>query len=110
MIDQAGKTTTYQSFTTLKTYDTSTGSYTGGSSSNLTVKAYFHNYTLEEFDGQNIVKGDRKVLLKTTDTSGTTIPEPKISDTFNDNVSIKSVEKIYYGDTVICYMCQVSGP
>ena len=91
-------------------YDPATGSLSGGSTSNSTVKGYFYNYRLDEVDGSNVVLGDRRLLLPTVDTSGNTITEPEIGDQVTvtgDNVVSISIAKIFSDTRVMCYLCQV---
>ena len=91
-------------------YDPSTASLTGGSTSNATVRGYFYNYRLDEVDGSSIVLGDRRLLLPATDTSGNTLTEPDIGDEVTgsgDKVSIVAVTKIFSGTGLVCYLCQV---
>jgi hypothetical protein len=106
LINQHGKDITYTCVTTEPTYNTATGTYDSAANTVYTVRGYFYNYKLEEVNGTNIVMGDRKLLLKPTDTSGNIIPEPKIADLF-DGTSVKSADKIYSGTSVMCYICQV---
>lgn len=108
LLDEHGQTVTLR-YVSEGTYDPSSGSLTGGSTSDSTVKAYFYNYMLDEIDGQNIQSGDRKVALHTLDTSGNTISEPSLDDLLigqGDTVTIVGVQKIY-SDVLICYILQV---
>lgn len=108
LVNRFGKSVTLRAVTT-GTYNVSTGSVTN-TTSDTTVKAYFGNYTLEEMDGSSIVKGDRKVVVNTLDTSNVSITEPKVGDLIvgeDDTVSIVSVQKILSGTTPTCYICQV---
>lgn len=108
LLDEHGQTVTLR-YVSEGTYDPSTGSLTGGSNSDSTVKAYFYNYMLDEINEQSVQSGDRRVVLHTLDTSGNTISEPSIDDKLigqGDTVSIVSVQKIY-SDVLICYILQV---
>jgi len=91
-------------------YDPATGSVGTNTSVNYTTKAYFAEYDLSEINNDSIVMGDRKALLPSVDTSGVALPEPDMDDTIvgqGDTVKVKSVSKIYSGDSLTCYICQV---
>lgn len=71
---------------------------------------YFGDYMLSEIDNDSVVMGDRKVLVSPFDTSGDATPEPDEDDIIigvGDRVVVKSVQKIYNADTLVCYICQV---
>ena len=91
-------------------YDPATGTIGAGTSTNYTVKCYFADYNLTEINNDSVVMGDRKALLPYLDTSGDPLPEPDAEDTISgqgDPVKIVGVQKIYSGDTLTCYICQV---
>tara|TARA_R110000851_G_scaffold1876_2_gene7351 strand:- start:1 stop:372 length:372 start_codon:yes stop_codon:yes gene_type:complete len=110
LIDTHGQSTTFNSKSVEGTYDPSTGTNSSGTVVSYTIKGYSYSYKIEEINGTSVTMGDRRMLIKTTDTSGTTIPEPKTNDTFSgvgDTVSVKRVEKLYSGSSVMVYMLQV---
>ena len=110
LIEQEGQVVTLKHQTVDTTYDPSTATTSGGTKTSITVKGYFYSYKLEEIDGTNITKGDRKILLPVTSTTGAALPEPINDDTITgvgDEVSVVSVDKIYSGTSVVCYICQV---
>ena len=91
-------------------YDPATGSVGTNTSIDYTAKAYFAEYDLTEINNDSIVMGDRKALFPSVDTSGVALPEPDMDDIIvgqGDTVKVKSVSKIYSGDTLTCYICQV---
>lgn len=91
-------------------YDPATGTVGTNTSVNYTVKAYFAEYDLSEMGNDSIVKGDRKVLFPSVDTSGVALPEPDMDDIIvgqGDTVKVVGVSKIYSSDTLVCYTCQV---
>ena len=91
-------------------YDPATGTIGAGTSTNYTVKCYFAEYNLSEINNDSVVMGDRKALLPYLDTSGDPLPEPDAEDTISgqgDPVKIVGVQKIYSGDSLTCYICQV---
>lgn len=70
---------------------------------------YHATFDLGDLDGENIIRGDRKVILGNTDTNGDPIL-PENDDEIigvGDTVSIVSVSKIKSKTDVICYVCQV---
>jgi hypothetical protein len=110
LISKHGQNITFVSRGAEGAYDPATGTIAAGTITNYTVKGYLYNYGLEDTDGTNVVRGDRKLLLSTIDTSGSTIPAPGTSDSFTgvgDEVNIVHVSKIYSGTQVMCYVCQV---
>ena len=91
-------------------YDPATGTIGAGTSTNYTVKCYFADYNLTELANDSVVMGDRKALFPSVDTSGVALPEPDEEDTITgrgDPVKIVGVRKIYSGDSLVCYICQV---
>jgi hypothetical protein len=91
-------------------YNPATGSTGTNTTTNYTVKAYFAEYNLSEMGNDNIVMGDRKVLIPYLDTSGVVVPEPDADDIIvgrGDTVKIVGVSKIYSGNSLVCYTCQV---
>ena len=109
LIDDHGRACTFVA-KSLGTYDPTTGSLSGGSSTSYTVNIYFSNYNLEDMDGDKVIMGDRKALFPLVDTSGDAIPEPEVGDEVSgqgDKVSIVSVQKIMSGTSPVCYICQV---
>lgn len=92
------------------TYNTATGTLSGGSETSYTVRMHFSNYNIQDIDGSQVVLGDRRVLMPTLDTSGSAIPSPDIGDEISgngDTVSIVSVQTLMSGSSPICYICQV---
>jgi len=109
LVNRYGRVTTLQK-NSYAAYDPATGSVGTNTSANYTVKAYFAEYNLSELNNDSIVMGDRKVAFPSVDTSGVTLPEPDADDIVvgtGDKVKIVSVAKIYSGDTLTCYICQV---
>jgi len=91
-------------------YDPATGTVGAGTSEDYQVKAYFAGYTLGEIDNDNIVMGDRKVVFPHVDVNCYSLPEPDAEDTITgvgDAVKVVSVRKMYSGDSLVCYICQV---
>lgn len=75
-----------------------------------TVLGYFYSYRSEDLDGQNVVFGDRKLALPTTDVLGVNILLPKRGDTFvgeGDKVTVVRVDKVMSGQNAVAYICQV---
>ena len=109
LISRRGQTATLRKKSS-GTYDPATGSLGSVTDTDYTVKAYFAAYSLTEAAGDSVLVGDRMVALPAKDTSGAAIPEPDNEDqilSVGDTVVIKSVQKIYNADTLICYICHV---
>lgn len=91
-------------------YDPSTGTVTPSTDSDTTVKSYIADYNLTDVDGDNVVMGDRKAYIPTTDTSGNSTPKPDTDDLIlgvGDKVKIVRVQELYNADNLVCYICQV---
>lgn len=108
LVNTFGQTVTFER-STGGTYDTTTGTITGATDTNPTVKVYFYNYKTEEVDGNAVLMGDRKVAVLPKDTNGDPfVPvENDIISGVGDKVSIKRVVPTYSGNQVIVYTCQV---
>lgn len=107
LLDDFGTEVTLRSVTG-GSYDPSTGSVTGGSNSDTTVKAYYYNYKLGENNGLTL--GSRRVIFPPTDTSGNNISKPSVDDKIigrGDTVSITNVLEVY-SDVLLLYMVEVS--
>jgi hypothetical protein len=92
------------------TYNPATGSLDSVTDTDVSIKAYFADYSLSEINNDSILMGDRRVAIPARDTSGNSITEPDNEDqilTVGDTVVIKSVQKIYNSSTLVCYICQV---
>ena len=91
-------------------YDPSISESVSSSSVSYTTKGYFAEYMLSEINNDSVQIGDRRLLLGVVDNSGTSLPEPDEEDTVDgrgDTVVIKSVQKLFNADTLVCYICQV---
>jgi len=91
-------------------YNPATGTVGAGTSASYTVKCYFADYNLTELNNDSVVMGDRKAVFPHLDTSGVALPEPDAEDTISgqgDPVKVVGVQKIYSGDSLLCYICQV---
>jgi len=89
-------------------YDPSTGEVTS-TSNEINIIAYQGSYDLAEVDGTMVIRGDRKVVMPSTDVDGEGF-EPDVDDTIEatgDKTTIVSVSKIMSAGIVICYVCQV---
>jgi hypothetical protein len=109
LLERRGKTATLRKKSS-GTYDPSTGALGSVADTDVTVKMYFADYGLSETNNDSILMGDRKVLIAPRDTSGTATPEPDNEDqilSVGDAVVIKSIQKIYNSDVLVCYICQV---
>jgi hypothetical protein len=90
-------------------YDSSTGTYVDGTPTETTVKAYMAANMLEQ--DQSSVKGERMVLVATTDVNGDPVPYPEISDKilgFRDPVVVVDFQEICEGETTSCYILGVN--
>jgi hypothetical protein len=87
------------------TYDTTTGTVTGGATSTATIRGVFIDYNEQDIDGTNVLADDRKLLVQA---DGLTLV-PEVGDFVDDEVRIERVRKIQSGATVIAYICQTRG-
>jgi len=89
-------------------YDPATGEMTS-TTVGVNIIAYQGSYDLAEVDGTMVIRGDRKVVMPSTDVNGDPF-EPDVDDTVEatgDKTTIVSVSKIMSAGSVICYVCQV---
>ena len=108
LINDLGQTVTLKKVAT-GAYTVSTGTV-AATTTEYTVKAYIADYTLSELNAEFVVRGDRKAILPAFDTSSVALPAPDEGDKISgvgDEVRIVSVQTIYEGSTVVCYICQV---
>ena len=91
------------------TYDPATGTITGGSNSDETIRAIFLNYNANDVDGTLVQRGDRKAVIAAT-YNGTAITKtPQINDELRDEgdaVRVVSVQTIKSGASILAYICQ----
>lgn len=108
LINEFGQTVTLKKVST-GVYTVSTGTV-ATTTTEYTVKAYVADYTLSELNDDFIVRGDRRAIIPAFDTSNVALPAPDEGDKISgvgDEVRIVSVQTIYEGSTVVCYICQV---
>ena len=91
------------------TYDPATGTITGGSNSDETIRAIFLNYNANDVDGTLVQRGDRKAVIAAT-YNGTAITKtPQINDELRDEgdaVRLVSIQTIKSGASILAYICQ----
>lgn len=86
-------------------YDTSTGTFSGGTTTSETFRGVFVNYKEEDIDGTAVEADDRKLLLQAR--NATMVPD--VGDVVDDEVSLVNVRRIKSGETTIAYICQTRG-
>ena len=89
-------------------YDPATGGI-ASTTNKVNIIAYQGSYDLAEVDGTMVIRGDRKVVMPSTDVNGEDF-EPDVDDTVEatgDKTTIVSVSKIMSAGNVLCYVCQV---
>ncbi len=95
----------------LSNYNPATGTYSSSAAADeYSVKAYFGNYQLGDIDNTSVLNGDRRVIMSSVDTLGEAYPTPTAGDKISglgDAVKVISVQEIYNGTSLICYICQV---
>jgi len=109
MVDRLGQQVTLRKVA-YGAYNVATGTVGSTTNTDYTAKAYVADYNLSELDQDNVVFGDRKVVLTAFDTSGNALPEPDAEDFIigaGDSVKVVSVQKIYHANSLVCYICQV---
>lgn len=103
LISEKGRNVTYRAFTT-GNYNPATGSVSGDSTTDTTVKMVVTRVVTQNIDNSTLQRGDRLLLIA----AGVVVPNEKDrivdgSDTFQ----IISVEEIKPADTAIVYKLQV---
>ena len=109
LVNDYGHVLTYR-VKTAGTYNPSTGSMSGGSTTDYSVKTYLYNYGLTALYNDSVVLGDRRAVLQVYDTSGNAIVEPSVGDQIvgqGDTVNIVAFERVLDRGEVVCYLCQV---
>jgi len=87
------------------TFDTSTGTVSGASNSDVVVKALVTGYKDKQIDGQIIRHGDKMVMI-----AGSAVTTPPVSNDIvvdGGDYKIVNIETIQPGDTVLIYKLQV---
>jgi len=90
-------------------YDPATGTITGGSNSDESVRAIFLNYIARDIDGTLVQRGDRKAVIAATYNGSAISKTPQIDDELRgegDAVRIISVQTIKSGSSILAYVCQ----
>jgi len=87
------------------TYDTATGTISGGQELTWSGRGVFTNYRDEDIDGTSITSDDRRLLLQALGLER----EPENGDYVDNEVRIVNARKIRSGDVVIGYVCQTRG-
>jgi len=91
------------------TYDPATGTVTGGSNSDETIRALFLNYNANDVDGTLVQRGDRKAVIAATYSGNALSKTPQINDELRgeaDAVRIVSIQTIKSGSSILAYVCQ----
>lgn len=91
------------------TYNPATGSTSGGSNADETVRCVFVNYTARDIDGTLVQRGDRRAIIAATYNGSALSKTPQIDDELRgeaDAVRIVAVQTIKSGSTVLAYVCQ----
>lgn len=91
------------------TYNPATGTVSGGSNADETVRAAFINYQSRDIDGTLVQRGDRRALIAATYNGAALSKTPQIDDELRgeaDAVRVVSVQTIKSGSTLIAYSCQ----
>jgi hypothetical protein len=86
-------------------YDTTTGTITGGSTLTWSGRGVFINYMDEDVNGTSITTDDRKLLLQAVGLDRA----PEVADLVVGVGQVLDVRTIQSGFTVIAYVCQVRG-
>jgi hypothetical protein len=90
-------------------YDPATGTITGGSNSDESVRAIFLNYIARDIDGTLVQRGDRKAVIAATYSGNALSKTPQINDELRgeaDAVRVVSVQTIKSGASILAYVCQ----
>ena len=108
MIKEHGRTVTLRK-RAMTGYSAATGTLTT-TNTDYKVKAYFYDYTPDMIDENNILRGDRRVVLSDKLINGNTTPAPDSTDQIigeGDTVNIVKVDEIKSANNVMCYLLQV---
>lgn len=103
LINSIGKTLTLRKVTE-GAYNTATGAVDGQSTADTTLKGMLLNFKLREFDGQLILQGDVKIVIRASD--GVV---PEVQDIVLDGsveYRLIDVRQIEEADDDVVYICQ----
>lgn len=104
LIERFGRDVTLRRVTE-PTYDFATGTNSGGSEADTTVKAVVTDFKAHELDNEFVRRGDRMVLV-----SAKSINAPDMNDEIIDNsknFKIINIETVHTGDTPLLYKMQI---
>ena len=103
LINDIGKDLTLRKVTE-GSYDPSNGSVSGQTTADTTVKGMLLNYRDSQFDGELIQRGDRKIVLRASDSV-----VPELQDIVLDGsieYRIVNVRQIEEANDDVVYVCQ----
>lgn len=106
LVRDHGKTLTLRKVTTAGTYDPSTGSVGGSTTTDYDFQGYFFDFSTGLPTGDEIRRGSRRCIIPSL---GLAV-EPDDEDLIlgqGDAVSIVKVNSIFSGDYAVCYICEV---
>lgn len=110
LLADRGQTLTFRRETE-GSYDPATGTNGAASTDDETIKGCFLNYQDNLFDGDNVVRGDRRLIMSNYQSDGTVLSKsPQPGDKFigqGDTVSVINAQTLKDGGNLIGFICQV---
>tara|TARA_X000001382_G_scaffold109634_1_gene85885 strand:+ start:987 stop:1349 length:363 start_codon:yes stop_codon:yes gene_type:complete len=107
MVDEFGEPLTLRKVSNAGTYNPTTGTVTGSSTTDHTFNGYFYNYDqgiIADFD--QVRRSNRKCVIPALGLAAEPDDEDQIIGS-GDTVNIVSVVTIFSNGTKICFLCDV---
>jgi hypothetical protein len=108
LVRDHGEPLVLKKITTSGSYDTSTGSISGASTTDYNILGYLYNYSngLMSSDG-DLKFGSRKCLISALGLTEDPDTGDLITGSNGDSVKITSISTIFSGGSKICFICDV---
>jgi hypothetical protein len=105
LVQDFGETLTLRKVTTGGTYNASTGTVSGSSTTDYSFTGYFYNLAEGISDLSQTRRGRRACVIPAKGLSATPDDEDQILGN-GDTVNITTVRTIFSGGQAVCYLCE----
>ncbi len=105
LVQDFGETLTLRKVTTGGTYNASTGTVSGSSTTDYSFTGYFYNLAEGISDLNQTRRGRRACVIPAKGLSATPDDEDQILGN-GDTVNITTVRTIFSGGQAVCYLCE----
>jgi len=104
LVDAFGETLTLRNITTGGSYNTSTGSVVGTSTTDYSFTGYFYDYS--SANPEEVIRGSRKCVVPYLGASIDPFPDDLIIGN-GDTVKVTRAISIFSNGVAMCYICDV---